>query len=432
MRDLRETADRTEELLRAAGVTKYALEVSETETRELNTELETFSLFRTIFDGSVSVTVFLEDKTGAAAGSDLSDEGLKKVIGEAVAAAASAAPDPAHDIAPDQGKRQTAEGPLAADMERFYDRMAELYDTACREYPKVKMMQMIGSHRADHTVYRNSNGTEFDCRDGIYSVMLEFSAFEGDRGTGISFTGFSTRDLGVPFMEQSDVRRQIADSEAALTVAEVKEKFEGRVLFTPRALGEFVYMLAENYMGGGRILSGESQWLDKIGEKVAGEKLTLRLQAADPRLVQSRQYTSDGFAAENVTLIEDGVLKSHQLNLYVANKTGRPVTKNSGYGFVVEPGSVPETELLAQIGRGLIVGGFSGGEPGANGEFSGVAKNSFYVENGKVAGAVNEVMISGNLAGLFENLIGLSDTAVSDGTMSMPAMLTDGVTISGK
>ena len=432
MRDLRETANKAEELLRAAGVKKYALQVKESEKRELNTELETFSLFRTIFGVSAAVTVFMDGKKGTAAGNDLSDEGLEKVIGEAAAAAASAEEDPANDIAPDQGKKQAAEGPQEADMEGLYDRMRELYEAIEKEYPKVKMMQMIGSHEADHTIYRNSNGTEFDCRDGMYEMMLEFSAFEGDRGTGISFTGFDLRDLGQPFLEQADVRRQIADAEAALTVAEVKEKFEGKVLLTPRAMAEFTYMLVQNYMGGARILSGESMWLNKIGEKVSSDKLTLRLQASDPRLVTASHFTEDGFAAENVTLIEDGVLKNHVINLYIANKTGRPVTKAGGFSFVVEPGSVPEADLLAQMDRGLIVGGFSGGEPGANGEFSGVAKNSFYVEKGKVAGAVNEVMISGNLAGLFEKMIGLSDTLVSDGAMAMPAMLTEGVTISGK
>lgn len=432
MRNLRETANKTEELLKSAGIEKYALEVSETETKELNTELETFSLFRTIFGSSVAVTVFKDGRKGTAAGNDFSDEGLQKVVEEAAASAASAEPDPANDIAPDQGKKTVTEGPQEADMDGFYGRIAELYDTVGKEYPKVRMLQMIGSHRADHTIYRNSNGTEFDCSDGMYEMMLEFSAFEGDRGTGIAFTGFSTRGLDVPFIDQADVRRQIADAEASLTVAEVTEKFEGKVLFTPRAMGEFVYMMAGNYMGGGRILSGESMWLDKVGEKVVSDKLTLRMQAEDPRLAQTGHYTGDGFAAENVTLIENGVLKSHALDLYTANKTGRPVTKNSGSGFVVEPGTVPEQELLAQIDRGLVVGGFSGGQPGANGEFSGVAKNSFYVENGKIMGAVNEVMISGNLAGLFERMIGLSDTLVCDGAMAMPAMLTEGVTISGK
>ena len=80
MRDLRETANKAEELLRAAGVEKYALQVKETEKRELNTELETFSLFRTIFGGSAAVTVFMGGKKGTAAGNDLSDEGLSKEI----------------------------------------------------------------------------------------------------------------------------------------------------------------------------------------------------------------------------------------------------------------------------------------------------------------------------------------------------------------
>ena len=430
MRDLKEAVQKTEELLRSAGVEKYAVQVSHTETRELNTELNDFTLFRTIFDCAVAVTVFRDGKKGSAAGNDLSDEGLYKAVAEAAASAESAEPDEAHDIAPDQGEKQFEAGSQSPDMERFHERLTELIETAGRDYPKVRIMQVIGSHEADHTIYRNSNGTEFDTLEGCYHVTLEFSAFEGDRGTGLSYTAFAARDLDMPFMELADVRRQIADAEAALTVVKLPEKFEGKVLFMPRVLGDFAYILTENYLSGERILSGESQWLDKIGQQVASSRLTLRLQAQDDRLTRTKRTTEDGYVAENVTLIENGVLKSHRLNLYVANKTGRPVTKNSGYGFVIEPGDQTYEQLLSQIDRGLIVGGFSGGEPGANGEFSGVAKNSFYVENGKVLGAVNEVMISGNLASLFEKILGLSDTLVSDETMAMPCMLTEGVVIS--
>ena len=89
-------------------------------------------------------------------------------------------------------------------------------------------------------------------------------------------------------------------------------------------------------------------------------------------------------------------------------------------------------DMIRSIRRGLIVGGFSGGEPGANGEFSGVAKNSFYVEDGEIRGAVLETMISGNLAEVFSHVREISSELISDGNMAFPYLTADGITISGK
>jgi PmbA protein len=133
-----------------------------------------------------------------------------------------------------------------------------------------------------------------------------------------------------------------------------------------------------------------------------------------------------------VTVIEKGVLNTFLLNLYAAKKTGRPVTKNTSFAMVMEPGDKTLEEMIASVDRGLIVGGFSGGEPGANGEFSGVAKNSFYVENGKIVGAVTETMINGNLEQVFKNVIAVSKEQVCDGGSVLPWLACGGIVISGK
>ena len=132
---------------------------------------------------------------------------------------------------------------------------------------------------------------------------------------------------------------------------------------------------------GSVIMEGTSQWLNRLNEQVVSDKITIRLMARDERIVDTPPFTGDGMKAEDVTLIEKGVLNCFLLNLYAARKTGRPVTRNAGFGVVMEPGDRTLEEMIASVDRGLIVGGFSGGQPGANGEFSGVAKNSFYVEN---------------------------------------------------
>ena len=78
------------------------------------------------------------------------------------------------------------------------------------------------------------------------------------------------------------------------------------------------------------------------------------------------------------------------------------------------------------------MGGFSGGMPGPNGEFSGVAKNSFSIENGRIVGAVAETMVSGNLAELFANVSAVSRETVCDGASIFPWAACGGVTVSGK
>ena len=62
------------------------------------------------------------------------------------------------------------------------------------------------------------------------------------------------------------------------------------------------------------------------------------------------------------------MLKAHLLNLYASKKTGRPVVKNTGFDLVVDNGDTPLADMIASVDRGLLLGGFSGGDPGTNGE----------------------------------------------------------------
>ena len=100
--------------------------------------------------------------------------------------------------------------------------------------------------------------------------------------------------------------------------------------------------------------------------------------------------------------------------------------------MVMEPGDTALNDMIASVKKGLIVGGFSGGEPGANGEFSGVAKNSFLVEDGKIVGAVTETMINGNLEQVFRNVEAVSCELVCDGTSVIPYVMSSGIVVSGK
>jgi PmbA protein len=258
------------------------------------------------------------------------------------------------------------------------------------------------------------------------------SGSDGEKNTGLDYAGVVTHDLSTPLLSQGSLTQHLKDTEASLNSVPLPGKFEGTVILTPDCLGNFIYMLASNYIMGSVIMEGTSQWLNRLGEQVASGKVTLSLKAQDDRLATAQPFTGDGYRSEDVTVIDKGVLNSFLLSLYAAKKTGRPVTKNTSFALVMEPGDTSLADMIASVEKGLIVGGFSGGQPGANGEFSGVAKNSFYVENGRIVGAVTETMINGNLENVFKNVIAVSREQVCDGSTVLPWLSCGGIVISGK
>ena len=432
MNNILQVSDKLNELLRGRGVSIFETCVSESEKRELNTEKADFNLFRTIFNCGVSVTVIQDGRKGAASGNDLSDEGIEKVVADALAAADSAIPDEANAIAEAEKPEVFRTGVYEADMPKLYDSVKAMMDTVGRDYPKVNLMAVVADHTCSHKLYVNSNGTRFEHFDGAYSITVEMSGSDGERNTGLDYVGLTTHDLDTPLLSQGGLKQHMKDTEASLNSVPLPGKFEGTVIFTPDCLGNFIYMLASNYIMGSVIMEGTSQWLNRLGEKVASEKVSITLKAQDDRLATAQPFTGDGYLSEDVKVIEKGVLNSFLLNLYAARKTGRPVTKNTSFAMVMEPGDTALADMIASVDRGLIVGGFSGGEPGVNGEFSGVAKNSFYVENGKIVGAVTETMINGNLENIFKNAAAVSKEQVCDGSSVLPYLSCGGIVVSGK
>ena len=432
MSELRNRADQMDRILEEKSIVRYSYTLSEGEKQELNLENGGFKLMRTVFSQSGSIKVFSGSRMGAASGNDVTEDGLKKLAEDALAAAESSPEDPCHDIAPDQGKDVFRQGVWEPNLDAFLARIQEFLDTVSRDYPKVRIMSAIGSFDRWNWLSRNSNGTEFEGLGGQYHFSVEISAAEGDTTTGLDYTGFAVKDLNTPFLELGAMKDHLESVQNSIGAKPMEGKFEGTVIMKPELAASFLAMTLSNYVSSSVIMDGTSLWLDKVGEQVASEKLTVSLKPYDPRIINGERGTGDGFRSEDVTILDRGVLKTHLLNLYAARKTGRPVVKNTGFDLVVEPGDATLEELIASVDRGLLMGGFSGGQPGTNGEFSGVAKNSFLIEHGKIVGAVTETMVSGNLGDVFRKIRGITKELCCDGTSVVPWIAADGILISGK
>jgi len=436
MADIKIIADKTSQALQKAaeGAShfKAAYTVHEQEKHEFNVDGGEFSLFRTLFNRGLSITAYKDHKKGSTSINSFDDADIENAVEDCLKSAESGIADESYDIAPKQENEVFREGACEPDIDLFFERTQELMRDIKERHPKILMEQMIVSHDKTHSLYRNTNGTEFETFEGAYSVSLMFSAHDGDKTTSFFGSGIYTDKLDRPFIELGSVEKDLSDVEAQLSTVPMEGKFEGVMVLTPASLYTFLWDIVANFASDGVILEKTSIWLDKLGQSVADKRFTLSVRPSDSRVVCGPRYTADGFRAKDFDLIKDGVLESFWLSLYVANKSGFAPAGNLSGSMIIENGDTPYEEMIKGIKKGIIVGRFSGGQPGANGEFSGVAKNSFLVEDGRIKGAVSETMINGNLADLLNNLISISKETVADGNSVLPYMSFDKVVISGK
>ena len=432
MKSIRKIAERIEAGFASKGIKKYSYHLVEKETRELSAENGEFSLLRTLFDNNATLSAFKSGKNGIVRGNDFSDSGIDALVQSAVLSAEAAMKDPAHDISPEQEAAKFRKGCLKPDFDKFFERIKEFLSDIKTEYPKIQIMNVIGKYDKSHSLFRNSNGVDFEESSGHYEVIVEFAGHEGDKTTSLDYTGVMMKDLDQKIIDLGSMRYHLENAQKQLDQIQLSGKFTGSVIFTPELFAQFTMMVVGNYISDGVLIDGTSLWKKKLGKKVADEKLSITLKSSDKRLVDGERYTDDGFKTEDLPLIEKGVLKNFRIGLYASKKIKKPVAKNSSYDLVVKPGKSSLEQMITSVKRGLIVGGFSGGQPGASGEFSGVAKNSYYIEDGQIKGAVSEVMINGNLGSALMDIRAISDEVLADGGMVVPYVLVDNIVVSGK
>ncbi len=425
----------TEEIIekcRKKGADMSKCSASLSEVREFNVDGGRFSLFRTLYNSALSITVFRGGQKGSVSLNRFDDEAVEQAIDDAFTAADSSAPDRDWDLCREPHAYDITDGCPEPDTDRLFDRCAELKETIAQKHPSILIEQMIVDHTRYESVFRTSFGGNFRRISGSYSLSLMFSAHEGEKASSFFGSGVTTASLDRPFIELGGIEAALCDVEKQIDTSPLEGKFVGTMVLTPDALGEFVGSALSNFVSDGSLIDGTSIWKNSLGKRIADERLTVSSKPHDSRLVGTSGCTSEGFLAEDYAIIRNGVLENFMLSLYAANKTGGRRAPNDSWDLVIEGGDTPLDEIIGGIVRGILVGRFSGGSPNGKGDFSGVAKNSFLIENGKIVCALRETMINGNLAELFQNIEAISRETVENGSSVMPSIAFSGVTISGK
>ena len=433
MEKLKNVAFSSLEALKLRGAEHAAVSASFSETKEFNVDGGEFSLFRTLFDNSLTLSAIKDGRKGSIGVNHFDEETINSAADNCIAAAEASEVDTNWEFGPNAGEHSFIDGTTEPDMDLFFRRCRELVEVVKTDFPKIIIEQLISSHNTLSKVYMNTNGTYFERKSGLYNLMIMFSGHENGKGSSFFGTGFTTTDLSKPFIEQGSLRRDLADVEKQIYTVPVSGKFEGTILLPPGCLGNVLYYGLSNFANGNAVNAGTSLWKDKLGEIVADERLTISLAPRSEEIVCGDRWTSDGYLCEDFDIIKDGKLSSFIMDKYFSNKTGFQRSGNySAENMLIPAGDTPLSDIISGIERGLLVGRISGGNPSSSGDFSMVAKNSFLIENGKIGDAVSEVMINGNLAELFKNVRHISKEKEPGGSSSLPWIAFNGVTISGK
>lgn len=172
--------------------------------------------------------------------------------------------------------------------------------------------------------------------------------------------------------------------------------------------------------------------LNRLGDKIVSDKLTVIDNPHQKRAFGSRWYDGEGVATEDRVLIGKGVLNTYFIDTYNALKLNIQPTVASPSIIKLEHGIKNHSQLLNTMHQGIWVTGFNGGNTNSTtGDFS-FGIEGFLVENGIATTPIGEMNITGNILDLWNNLVEVgNDPLLLNSSRQIPSLLFEGVSFSG-
>lgn len=204
------------------------------------------------------------------------------------------------------------------------------------------------------------------------------------------------------------------------------------VLFSAELAGGLFGSFLSAVSGGS--LYRKSSFLEgTLGQKLFPEWLTIDERPHLMRAMGSASYDGDGLATYAKPFVEKGELVSYILGTYSGRKLGMPSTANAGgvHNLFVTHGDEDQAALLRRMGRGLLVTELMGhGLNMVTGDYSRGAAG-FWVENGEIQFAVQEVTIAGNMRDMFKQIVAVGNDLELRSNIRTGSVLIERMTVAG-
>jgi len=387
-------------------------------------------------DRGMGVTVYVDGRKGSASTADLSRDAVRETVAKAVSIARFTAADPCAGLAdaalmakevPDLQLHH----PWDVDAETAIAIARRMEAEALGLDPRIRNSE--GGSVSTHSglrVYGNSHGFLAGYPTTTHSLSCVVMGQDGEEMQR-DYWYATVRDPSR--LEQPEaVGRRAAERAVA--------RLGSRKLSTRRAPVVFVAEQARGLAGhfvsavrGGAQYRKSSFLCGAVGQQVFPDWVAMRERPHLAAELGSAPFDNEGVATRESPLVSAGVLGRYVLDAYSARKLGLETTGNAGgvHNLEVEGGEGSLAELLARMGRGLLVTELMGqGVNLVTGDYSRGAAG-FWVEDGAIVHPVNEVTIAGNLRDMYRDLVAMAGDIDRRGGIRCGSLLLAEMTIAG-
>ncbi len=381
-------------------------------------------------------------------------EGLKRIVEDAMASSEVTSPDPCYDLAPPLLESPPAlpifDETLAGISESKKIEHARHLEVAARSVDpgRIKKVRKASYQEAiSRTTLINSNGLNYshDVTFASVSVMaIAEDSGESEMGWDFDFSHF---------IGKIDVKKvgEMAGTKAL-------ERLGGRqipsgvypILLENHIASEILSLLAHSFLSE-QVQKGKSVLKGKWGTVFFSPLLSITDDGLLTEGGAASPIDGEGTPSQRTPLVVKGEIRGYLYDRFWAKRenicsgmSGVESTGNSrrhsiksppGLGtsnFFVEPGKVDFASLIKNLDQGVMIQevmGLHTVDP-ISGDFS-LGCSGQWVEKGQKAYPVKSIAIAGNLYQLFQKVAEVGDDLRFLGKIGSPSLLIDGLEVSG-
>jgi PmbA protein len=447
--DLRELAQDIVRRAMAGGATAAECVVREGDEFSTLVRLGQVETLKESGSKAIGVRVFNGKRAASTYSSDFSRDGLDRMVKSALELSKITSEDPFGGI-PEASQL----GSLSGDLDLY---SPDVYSLPGEE--RISYARRAEKAALDYDLrIKNSEGGSFDAATG-HKVLANSHGFVGEyRRSYCSVAAVPIAQNENGTMQRDywfSVARNLGRLESPEHVGKVAAQRtlrrlgarKGKTAHVPVVLDPLVAasMLDHIFEGvnGDSVYRGASFLAGKLGEKIAGNRVTV---IDDGTLVGgfgTSPFDGEGIPTRRTVVIEDGVLKSYLLNTYTAKKLGLQTTANASRGlagtpgigpgnYFLQPGTKTPQQIISEVKDGLYLTEFLG--HGANlvtGDYSRGA-SGMWISGGELAYPVEEITVAGNLKDIFFNISEIGNDLEFRGAMACPTIRIEGLTVGGE
>jgi len=443
-----ELAAKTIQLALDSGATDAECTVSEGEEFSASVRMRSLETLKDAGSRAAGLRVLVGQRVGSSYTSDLSAEGIRKMVESALQVAAITSEDPYAGL-PDASEL----GSLDGDLRLYSD---DIQGIRTPERIQQALQAEEAALTADPRI-TNSEGASFDAYSGQ-------RVFANSRGFLGSYRTSSCSLSTTPVAKQGDSMERdywysAARSHSKLESPEAIGKkaaertlrrLGARKVATQKVPVVFDPQMARTLIGDifdaieGDAIYRKASFLEgKLGERVASELVTIIDDGTIPSLFGTSPFDDEGVPSRRTVVIEKGILRSYLLNSYTARKLGLKTTGNAARGITgnasvghgnlyLENGDKSPDEIIRSIRNGLYVTELIGsGVNTVTGDYSRGAAG-LWIENGEFAYPVSEITIASNLTNMLLDIEAKGSDLEFRTSVASPTLVIREMTVSGQ